>query len=140
METQRSVPWAESVAAGRAVEIGALQLQRPQNRLKGLASPVHIARLSPAGAVPPSAGVVGPVCVQMQLQGSRGQAQGATSGRGFPGLEIDLLSRIRSDQALDLLPDFVLEACLDPPFLAASAVWVEVPSTSSSAHCSQTFQ
>lgn len=120
--------------------IGSLQLQRSQNRLEGFASPGHIARLSAAGAIPPSSGVAGPVCVQMQLQSSRSQTQGAASGGGFPGFEINLLTRTRSDQALDLLPDFGLEARLEPPFLTASAVCVEVPSTSSSAHCSQTFQ
>ena len=125
---------------GRAVIVGSRQLQRSQNRFDGLASPVHIARLPTAGAILPGSTVIGPVGIQMSFQGSRGQAQGAASGGGFPGFEIDLPRRRRPDQTLDFLPDFRLEAGLDPPSLTASAVWVAAPSTSSSAHCSQIFQ
>jgi len=69
-----------------------------------------------------------------------GQAEGAASGSGFPGFEIDLFGGTPSDQSPDLLPDAGLEARLEPPFLTASALSVKVPVTSSSAHCSQIFQ
>src|ERR1700691_2863042 len=140
MDSQRSIPWAESVAAGRAVIVGSYQLQRPQNRFHGFATPIHIAGLRTAAAIPPSPGVIGPVCVQVSFQGARGQAQGAASRSGFPSFEIDLLGCTRPDQALNFLLDLRLEAGLEPPFLTASAVSVDVPFTSSSAHCSQTFQ
>jgi hypothetical protein len=139
-DSQRTIAWAESMAAGGAVIVGSFQPQRSQNRFDGLASTIHIARLRTAGAIPPSPGVVGPVCVQMSFQGARGQAQGATSGGGFPGFEIDLSGGRSPDQMLDFLPDFRLEAGLEPPFLTASAVSVDAPFTSSSAHCSQIFQ
>ena len=50
VHAQAAVAREEALAAGTAVEVGPLQGDLPERALKGLAAPIHIAGLSPAGA------------------------------------------------------------------------------------------
>lgn len=120
--------------------VGALQPHGSQNRLEALASPIHIAALAAARAGEATSGIVGLIGVQVSLQGTRRQPQGQASGCRLPGLEVDLFGGGSPDQGFDFLVDFGLEARLEPPFFTASAVSLDLPSTCSSAHCSQIFQ
>lgn len=108
--------------------------------MEGLGPAAGVARSLAAAARQFGSPVVAVILVELLFQRAGGQAQRTTARRRLQGFQVGFLDRLPPDQDLDFLGDLGLEARREPPFLAASAEAAGNWSSSSSAHCSHSFQ
>ena len=102
---QMPIARAEAVAAGRAMIVGALQLERTENALHLLASASDQARFLPTTTRSSRASLIAGVGVETLLDCGSRQLQDLLPHRQLQRFQIQVLHRLTTEQRLNLLHD-----------------------------------
>jgi hypothetical protein len=91
VEAELPIPRAEALATGGAVEIGALQLQRPQHTFERLLTPTSVAGQLPALTAALCRVTIGPIRVETLLDSAARQTQRLPANRNFERSQVKVL-------------------------------------------------
>ncbi len=102
LQPQLCVTWAEAMATGCAMEVGAFEPQRPQRALKGFLAPASVAcqLAAPTPNVRPSA--VGVIGIEALLDCAASQMERLATNRGFQSFQVEVLHALASQQRFDI--------------------------------------
>jgi len=105
LQTQLPVARAEAVAAGRAVKIGVLQLERPEHTLKRLCAPSGVTGHLSARTTSLTGIGIGVIGIEALLYRSAGRMERLLADRRFQRLQVEVLQALPGQQCLDVPQD-----------------------------------